>query len=874
MNRAIILAVLAFVLYPHPGASAQVQGRRVLRGHVPPAVVRSARMGRLSSSKRLHLAIGLPLHNGEVLTNLLQDVYNPASPGYRQFLTPDQFTELFGPTGQEYQALIDFARTNGLTVTGIYGNRALLDVSGSVADIERVFRVTLGVYPHPTESRTFYAPDTEPSVPSGLPVLDISGLEDFTRPHPAQLKATPLTNAVAGVKTYAGSAGGNYIGDDFRAAYVPGVLLTGSGQAVGLFELDGYYPSDIASYESLAGLANGPVPSLQNVLVDGVSGNPGYSGLNGASTEVTLDIQMAIAMAPGLTSVIVYEGNSPNDVLNCMATNNQARQLNCSWGFTINATTETIFQRFAAQGQSFFQASGDSGAYTGKITTPSDDPYVTVVGGTSLSTSAANGPWSSETAWSGSGGGISTAYAIPNWQANVSTPANMGSATMRNIPDVAMVADSISIVSGGVQQSVNGTSAATPLWAAFTALVNQAAAAGGRPPVGFLNPALYAIGKGADYAACFHDITTGNNFHASSPARFPAVAGYDLCTGWGTPNGLNLITALATPDALGIMPGAGFSASGTPGGPFSPTLQSFTLTNSGAVFLDWSVLNIPVWLVASAGGGTLAPGGAVTVTVSLDSIAATLVPGLYSANLLFTNLTTGVGQYRQFTLTVSQVQLIQNGGFETGDFSSWILVGGTYPVNLVATANNYASPHSGTYVALLGQAGLPLGTLSQTLATSPGQPYLLSLWLNSPDGVVPNEFQVKWNGNILVDWVNMPALPGNGLTNLQFIVTAPGTSSVLQFGFRDDTSYLGLDDVTLVPVPAPVLWSGGKTSSTIDLTWNAMAGVGYQVQYKTNLAQANWLNLGGPIPATNLFLNFSDTFGANPQRFYRLSVFP
>jgi hypothetical protein len=119
---------------------------------------------------------------------------------------------------------------------------------------------------------------------------------------------------------------------------------------------------------------------------------------------------------------------------------------------------------------------------------------------------------------------------------------------MRNIPDVAMVSANVVVIyNGGSQGTVTGTSIATPLWAAFTALVNQQAALRGQPPIGFLNPSVYSIGNGPSYASAFHDIQTGNNFNSSSPTRFLAVAGYDLCTGWGSPTGSNLINVLAPP---------------------------------------------------------------------------------------------------------------------------------------------------------------------------------------------------------------------------------------------------------------------------------------------------------------------------------------
>src|SRR5947208_779380 len=237
--------------------------------------------------------------------------------------------------------------------------------------------------------------------------------------------------------------------------------------------------------------------------------------------------------------------------------------------------------QFAAQGQSFFQASGDWGAWAGPVFPPSDDPFVTVVGGTSLTTSDPGGSWLSETTWSRSGGGGTTSYPIPIWQQGVSMSANQGSTTTRNLPDVACLADVVIwlIANNGEQGIVGGTSVSAPLWAGFTALVNQQAAVNGQPPVGFINPAIYAIGQGASYTSAFHDITTGNNTNDASPDKFFAVSGYDLCTGWGTPTGSNLIHALlAPPDGLRIMPEMVLTFSGPPGGPFSPDAHNYSLT--------------------------------------------------------------------------------------------------------------------------------------------------------------------------------------------------------------------------------------------------------------------------------------------------------
>jgi uncharacterized repeat protein (TIGR01451 family) len=546
------------VLVTSPAGAAELQK---LRGHVPAAVARLAPVGQLPGSQRLNLAIGLPLRNREALTNLLHDLYDPASPSFRKYLTSQQFAEQFGPSEEDYQAVIAFARANGLTVTVKYPNRVLLDVSGSVADIEKAFHVTMRVYQHPKEARTFYACDVEPSLDLATPILTISGLNNYQLPHPDYRIATALNKPNTVIPSIGSGPAGNYMGRDFRAAYVPGTPLTGAGQVVGLLQFDGYYTNDIVTYETQAGLPN---VTLENVYLDGFNGTPGSNDV-----EVCLDIEMVISMAPGVSKIIVYEAGPfgfPDDVLNVMATENRARQLSASWGWGggPSAATDQIFQQMIAQGQSFFHSSGDADAFPPGVVddplygfAPSDSPYITQVGGTTLTTSGPEAAWVSETVWNwgggaGSSGGISSFYLIPPWQQGISMSANQGSTLMRNLPDVALTADNVYVVAdNGIEYTgVGGTSVASPLWAGFTALVNQQGAAAGLPPVGFLNPAVYGIGKSGAYATCFHDTTTGDNTWFGSPNLFFAVPGYDLCTGWGTPNGTNLINALLAPAPL------------------------------------------------------------------------------------------------------------------------------------------------------------------------------------------------------------------------------------------------------------------------------------------------------------------------------------
>ena len=209
-----VLAVLTSVF------SAEGAQRQYLHGHRPEAAAQAAVIGRLDATNRMDLNIGLPFRDKEGLTNLLEQLYDPGSPLFHHFLNSDQFAERFAPTEEDYQAVIAFAKANGLTVKATTANRAFLDVSGSVADVERVFHVKMNRHRHPTEDREFFAPDTEPSMDLDVPVLAIGGFDNLIVPHPANLASVPLGGATpAGT----GSAtNGAYRGNDFRAAYSSG----------------------------------------------------------------------------------------------------------------------------------------------------------------------------------------------------------------------------------------------------------------------------------------------------------------------------------------------------------------------------------------------------------------------------------------------------------------------------------------------------------------------------------------------------------------------------------------------------------------------------------------------------------------------------
>ncbi len=525
-----------------------------------PASAKLRRLGPMPPGERLQLAIGLPWRNQPELTKLIQQIYNPASLSFHHYLTPAEFTERFGPTEHDYQILKDTAKSHRLETVSGFANRAVLDVEGSVADIEKMFHVHLSLYQHPTERRQFFAPDVEPTVDAGLPICSVVGLNNFILPQThVHTNAIPPVGGSGNVLTGTGSNGW-YLGADFRNGYANGVSGKGAGQTVGLYEQVGFVQADISEYESLAGLPNVPV---QPVIMPGRNGLPDSSFNHDG--EIALDIEMVIAMAPSLDNVIVVEAYTGLDGMNqlCFPSNGVAiaNQVSSSWGTSDDAAYVPQLIEMQAQGQSFFLASGDNGAPTNGIVT-SDQDYndATLVGGSELYLTKSGGSWSNETVWDKqyiqgeSTGAIMTDLSIPYYQLGVNTVRNGGSSKYRNVPDVAMCADIIEIVytqgytnkpqQSGLITVVGGTSAAAPLWAAFTALANEQAASQGKPNVGFLNPSLYSMAQSANYTSYFHDITSGNNSNSYSANLFVAGPGYDNCTGLGTPNGINFINAL------------------------------------------------------------------------------------------------------------------------------------------------------------------------------------------------------------------------------------------------------------------------------------------------------------------------------------------
>ncbi len=552
------ICVLLLSLGSFLSTGLQGHAETVRTRHVRPVTVTGeARMvGHLASNQILQLDVVLALRDQAALDAFLADLSSSTIPNYRHFLTPAEFTERFGPTQHDYDEVLRYVQSHGLTVVGGSRDGMEVQVKGPVSAIEAAFHVNLMTYQHPTENRVFFAPDREPTTDLPFALWHISGLDNYSIPHPLYVKKSDYAkehgispDQVVKNATTGSGPSASFLGSDMRAAYYAGTALTGSGQNLGLFEYLGTDLADLTTYYKNAKQTNNvPITLLST---DGTSTNCVYSRSGGYcdDTEQTLDMTQALGMAPGLASLVMYVGSTDTAIISAMTTHSPLpTTIGCSWGWTPAdpSTLDPYFQKMSAQGQNFFAASGDSSTWSRRNEAwPADDANVVSVGGTDLTTASAAGAWKSETAWVDSGGGISPDnIKIPSWQSQpgVINSSNKGSTTLRNGPDVSANANFTFYVCADqttcTANEYGGTSFAAPMWAGYIALANQQLKANGYSNLGFINPYLYSFGVGSSYGTDFHDITSGKS------GSYSAVTGYDLVTGWGSPNGQGLINAL------------------------------------------------------------------------------------------------------------------------------------------------------------------------------------------------------------------------------------------------------------------------------------------------------------------------------------------
>jgi kumamolisin len=663
---AVVLSVATVLSIYNSVVSAQSLKTRHVRDEIRSG--RAQNTGRLPSNQQLQLDFVLPLRDQAGLESLLKDLYDPTSPSFHQFLTPQQFTERFGPTQEQYDAVVRFAQAYGFQIVGGSRNAMDVQVKGTVGVIEAALHVNMRTYRHPTENRDFYSTDSEPTPDLPFSLWHVSGLDNYSIPHALVVNRNDFAKAhgidaykVVSHATTGSGPSGSFLGSDMRKAYYGSGSMDGTGQTVGLLEFYGTDIADLQTYYSNAGQTDlSAVVSL--ISTDGTSTSCIYPGCD--DTEQTLDMTQALGMAPGLTSLEVFVGSTDTAMIGAMtappAPNPLPTAIGCSWGWTpVDPTTlDPYFQRMAAQGQNYFVASGDSSTWkSGNYPWPAEDANVVTVGGTDLVTASAGGDWSSETAWVDSGGGISPhRIAIPSWQkaSGVINSSNRGSTTYRNGPDVSANANFTFYVCANqttcTANTYGGTSFAAPMWAAYIALVNQQLAANG--PIGFINPTIYALNESggslsSSYATNFHDITSGTS------GSYSAVKGYDLVTGWGSPN-TGLMAAL-----VGSVPTSGFKLSGGSAS-FPEGSNNGTVTIASTPFggytsnINLTVTGLPIGVTAQY-SNQIGSNGSTALTFTAIPTAQT---GTFNVSVTGTGTPDGFTSTTTVSITVTAIPTV------------------------------------------------------------------------------------------------------------------------------------------------------------------------------------------------------------------------
>jgi len=797
LTGSIVVALL--LLFAIPG---QAQPQQLLTRHVRDEVAngRAQFVGQLPATQTLRFDIALPLRDRAGLQNLVKEVQDPTSPSYHQFLTPQEVTARFGPSQEDWDALVAFAKASGFQIINGTREERDLRLTGTVANIEKAFHVTMGTYRDLTEDRTFFAIDREPTVDLPFQLWHITGLDNDSRPHPLYVKKSDYAkahgldpNKVVSRATTGSGPSASFLGSDMRAAYYGGTALTGSGQNLALFEFAGTDLADLSTYYKNVGQTEPYTPTLISTGGFGTSCvDSGGSACD--DTEQTLDMTQFMGMAPGSTMLYMYvcgdvlasgSGSiSDTACISAMVSTALAplsKQISCSWGWTPAdpSTLDPYFEQMASQGQNFFAAAGDNSAWSASNEAwPADDANIVSVGGTDLTTSSAAGPWKSETAWADSGGGISPdSIPIPSWQqlSGVITSSNRGSTTLRNGPDVAGNANFTYYVCADqttcTANDYGGTSFAAPMWAGYLALANQQAAANG-DTIGFINPIIYPAALTSSYGTYLHDITSG------SCGTYSGITGYDLCTGWGSPNttgAINLLAGAATPSfTLSDSPS---SLTITQGGSGTSTITvtdvggftgSVTLAASGlpsgvtATFgtnptTGTSVLTLTASATATTGAATVTitgTSGSLTATTTLALTVNSSATPAFSVSASPTSVTVTQGSSGTSTITVTST-----GGFN----SATTLSASGLPSGVTATfsTNPVTPPANGSATSTLtltASASATVGTATVTITGTSGSTShsaTITLTVNASSGtpnftlsLSPSSFTIDESGSV------------------------------------------------------------------------------------------------------------------------------
>ena len=468
------------------------------------------------------------------------------SPGTITRLSRAEFSRKFAADPKDLRAVEQFAHHHHLSVGEASLDKRRVVLNGSVQNMSKAFGTTLSQYRNTTTNATFRGRSGTLSIPEELQdvVIAVLGLDN-----------RQVAYAHFLVKSAAASPAGSFTPADVAALYNFPQGADGTGQTIGIIELGGgYNTADLQTY--FQGI-NLPVPSVTAVSVDGGANTPGGQ----ADGEVELDIEVAGTVAPGANIAVYFAPNTDQGFIDAVtdAVHDTARTpsvVSISWGgpedsWTAQSRTamDAALQDAATLGVTVTVAAGDSGSTDGAgdgqlhVDFPCSSAFALACGGTTLQ--ASGGQITTEVVWNetasnegATGGGVSNEFVLPSYQSNAGVPANPGTNFVgRGVPDVSGNADPTTgyqVVIDGQSIVVGGTSAVAPLWAGLVALLNQKLGIS----VGFLQPKLYTFGESP-----FRDITSGNN-DDSGLGFYSAKAGWDPCTGLGSPNGTALVDAL------------------------------------------------------------------------------------------------------------------------------------------------------------------------------------------------------------------------------------------------------------------------------------------------------------------------------------------
>jgi subtilase family serine protease len=631
-----------------------------------PAVPATAHaVGAPASSTPLHVTVTLQSQDPAGLAAFANAVSTPGSPEYRDYLTPAQFAQRFGATPGAVQAVESSLQAHGLTPGPVSANDLSIPVTATTGQLSQAFSTSFARIALASGSTAIVnqqAPSVDPGVaPDVQAVLGLNTLATakpllvqsraavatahVARPHVVTGGPQPCTDASS-----VGSSEGGFTADQIAAAYGFSGLYQagdeGAGQTVAILELEPYNPNDISQFDQCYGLST--VPS--NVTVDGGAGSGAGQG------EAALDIENVIGLAPK-ANIVVYEGpnsnTGPYDTMSTIISQRVAQVVTTSWGqcesldgSTAAGSENTLFEEAAAQGMTIVSASGDDGSEdcyptpptSLEVDDPASQPFVTGVGGTSLTANASTGARVGETVWNGgqtvgaTGGGLSSFWPMPAYQSLAPSflhVINARSSGAREVPDVSADGDPatgyVIYWSGGLPTSnpwqvVGGTSAAAPMWAALIALTNASAECAGTS-IGFANPALYHAAAVA-YGTDFNDITSGDNdMTGLNGGLYPAGSGYDMATGLGSPNGTALAQTLCA-DAITLgAPGSQHTTVNT-----STSLQIQALDTRGRA-VTYGATGLPTGLTLNSSTGKITGRprriGKSTVTITVTDGAVT-----------------------------------------------------------------------------------------------------------------------------------------------------------------------------------------------------------------------------------------------------------